>query len=481
MSETTLVWFRQDLRLKDNPALNAARESDNPMVLVYILDETIDPDEQIGGAAKWWLHRSLDALAQSIEKTGNRLVLRRGDPLEILEEIAEKADITEVHWNRVYEPQAIARDKEIKAALCDRDIDVSSHNGSLLFEPWTVKNQAGKPYKVYSQYWRRGCLQNKPQWPELNGKPRKLAASKKKIASDKLKDWALLPSDPDWAEEFDVWQPGEKGAAMRLRQFIDKGLDGYKELRNRPDMEKVSRLSPHLHWGEIAPWHVWAAVESADAADRSISRKDVEHFLSEIGWREFAYHLLYHFPTLPVKNWREQFDGFPWKKSKKKLKAWQKGQTGYPIVDAGMRELWATGWMHNRVRMIVASFLIKDLMIHWREGERWFWDTLVDADLANNSSSWQWVAGSGADAAPYFRIFNPVTQGEKFDPDGEYVRRWVPEIAELDEKVLHHPWDADADELKDAGVKLGKTYPKPIVDHAEAREAALAAYQQIKK
>ncbi len=481
MTTKNLVWFRQDLRLKDNPALMAAREDGDSLLLLYILDDTIDETEQPGAASRWWLHHSLVSLADSIDRCGNRLILKRGDPAKILLELVDKEKITEVHWNRVYEPAAIARDKKIKSKMSGAGVEVCSHKGALLFEPWTVKNQAGKPYKVYSQFWKRGCLANRPEWPELVGSVRKLPAPDRKPRGDRLGDWKLLPTDPDWATGFDEWEPGETGASERLRRFADTGIKGYKELRNRPDLEHVSKLSPHLHWGEIAPWRVWAAVEAADLSDRKISRKDIEHFLSELGWREFSHHLLYHFPTLPTDNWRDQFDDFPWKKSKRHLRAWQKGRTGYPIVDAGMRELWATGWMHNRVRMIVASFLIKDLMIHWREGERWFWDTLVDADLANNSAGWQWVAGSGADAAPYFRIFNPVTQGEKFDPDGDYVRRWVPEIAALDDKVLHKPWTADPEALSDAGIILGETYPEPVVDHAEARTAALEAFQKIKK
>ncbi|NNF67720.1 MAG: deoxyribodipyrimidine photo-lyase, partial [Gammaproteobacteria bacterium] len=372
MANNTVVWFRQDLRLKDNPALQAARDADSPLILLYILDESIEDLVQPGGASRWWLHHSLKSLAASIDKCGNKLILKRGDPGKILQDIVSKHKVSAVHWNRQYEPQAISRDKKIKKALQDAEVEVNSHNSALLFEPWTVQNQAGEPYKVYSQFWRRGCLANKPEWPTLKNMPRKLAAPARKPGSDKLDDWELLPVDPDWSGEFDDWSPGEKGAANRLNNFIENGLKGYKELRNNPALENVSRLSPHLHFGEIAPWRVWSAIESADTRHDDISRKDIDHYLSEIGWREFSNHLLYHFPKLPVENWRPAFDDFPWKKSKRKLEAWQRGLTGYPIVDAGMRQLWATGWMHNRVRMITASFLIKDLLIDWREGERWF-------------------------------------------------------------------------------------------------------------
>jgi deoxyribodipyrimidine photo-lyase len=467
---TTLVWFRQDLRLGDNPAL-AAAAAQGPIVPVYILDETpgLRP---IGGAGRWWLHHSLAALSQVL----GGLVLRRGVACDVLLDLVKTTGATRVVWNRCYEPQAIARDTAIKAALTAAGVAVESHNGSLLFEPWQVKTLNGGPFKVYSPFWR-ACLKIPVAAP--------LAAPAIKLAthaavSDELASWNLTPSKPDWAKSFATeWTPGEAGARTRLDEFLAKGVAGYGDLRNRPDLPNVSRLSPHLHWGEMSPRQAFAATQLAVDTSRA-PRGDADKFLSEIGWREFAYHLLYHFPTLPERNWKPAFDAYPWSEDTGHLKAWQSGQTGYPIVDAGMRELWATGYMHNRVRMIVASFLIKHLRIDWKQGEAWFWDTLLDADLANNAASWQWVAGSGADAAPYFRIFNPMDQGRKFDPDGVYVRRWCPEIARLPNAVLHAPFEAPAEILRACGIALGKTYPRPLVNHAEARVAAMAGYQAVK-
>ncbi len=469
---TNLVWFRQDLRVADNPALaHAAKQG--KVACLYILDETEAPQGRpIGSASRWWVHHSLKRL----EKSLGGLILMRGDPQEILPKVVKDVGADGVYWNRCYEPYAIERDTAIKRRLTDDGLDVKSFNGNLLFEPWEIETQSGDPYKVYSAFWR-ACLKLKVEAPS---RAPKIDVDKCKGLGDQLEDWNLLPTKPNWAKGFENdWSPGEKGAKQRLQEFLEQGLEGYGELRNRPDLPNVSRLSPHLHFGEISPRQIWSAVNLATDAEPKLS-KDGSKFLSEIGWREFSHHLIYHFPKMTSENWRSEFDAFPWVKSGDELKAWQRGQTGYPIVDAGMRELWTTGYMHNRVRMIVASFLIKDLRIHWREGEAWFWDTLVDADLANNVAGWQWVAGSGADAAPYFRIFNPVTQGKKFDPHGEYVRRWCPEIAELPDAHLHAPFEAPAEVLKEAGVELGKTYPQPLVDHAKAREAALHGYERVK-
>lgn len=469
---TSLVWFRQDLRVADNPALaHAAKQGE--VACLYVLDETEDSQGRpIGAASRWWLHHSLKRL----EKSLGGLILLRGDPREILPEVAKKIGADGVYWNRCYEPYAIGRDTALKSRLSDDGLDVKSFNGSLLFEPWEIETQSGEPYKVYSAFWR-ACLKLKVEAPT---RAVKLDAANCKGVGDQLDDWKLLPTKPNWAKGFEEeWHPGEEGAKQRLEAFLDQGLEGYGELRNRPDLPNVSRLSPHLHFGEISPRQIWSATKLATDAEPRLS-KDGSKFLSEIGWREFSHHLIYHFPKMATENWRSEFDAFPWVKSGDELKAWQRGQTGYPIVDAGMRELWTTGYMHNRVRMIVASFLIKDLRIHWREGEAWFWDTLVDADLANNVAGWQWVAGSGADAAPYFRIFNPVTQGKKFDPNGDYVRRWCPEIAKLPDAHLHAPFEAPPEVLEEAGVALGKTYPQPMVDHAKAREAALQGYERVK-
>ncbi len=480
MSELTIYWLRQDLRLADNPALLAAVDSGHPVLPLYILDETVPERYMPGAASRWWLHHSLAALDESLRSRGSGLVLRRGDAGAILAGLASEAGVAQVHWNRCYEPFATARDQRIKQQLSGQGVEVASHKGALMFEPWEIETGQGTPYKVFSQFWKRGRLKSGVEVPQLREAPARLPALPD-IGGDRLESWGLLPTAPDWSGGFrPLWEPGEAGAFRKLNRFIDSGLRDYKNLRNRPDLEHVSRLSPHLHWGEIAPWRAWHAAAAAGSSRADIPEADVAHFQSELGWREFSYHLLFNFPALPEKNWKPMFDAFPWSKSTKRLKAWQRGQTGYPLVDAGMRELWATGWMHNRVRMVVASFLIKHLMIHWREGERWFWDTLVDADLANNSASWQWVAGSGADAAPYFRIFNPITQGEKFDPQAGYIRRWVPEIAALDDKSVFRPWAAGDQVLSEAGIRIGHDYPAPIVDHFEARDRALAAYKAAK-
>ena len=469
---TSLVWFRQDLRIADNPALTHAAAR-GPIVPVYVLDETEPPaGRPIGGASRWWLHHSLASLSKDL----GGLVLLRGDPAKLLPGLAKRVGATAIAWNRCYEPFAVARDKALKSSLTASGLDVASFNGSLLFEPWDIATLEGGPYKVYSPFWR-ACLKA-PVTPPL-GVPKCDVAVPRGI-SDALAEWELLPTKPNWAKGFAAeWQPGEAGAIARLDRFLAEGLDGYGELRNRPDLPNVSRLSPHLHFGEISPRQVLAATQMHIEA-HSGARKDGDKFLSEIGWREFAHHLLFHFPTLPERNWKSGFDAYPWATDATHLAAWKTGMTGYPIVDAGLRELWTTGYMHNRVRMVVASFLIKHLRIDWRQGEAWFWDTLVDADLANNAASWQWVAGSGADAAPYFRIFNPMQQGVKFDPDGAYVRRWCPELSRLPNAVIHAPFEAPAEILRAAGVTLGRTYPRPIVEHAAARAAALAGYEAVK-
>ncbi len=401
-------------------------------------------------------------------------MLFRGDPRRLLPDIIREVGASEIHWNRCYEPFAIARDTEIKASLRHAGIDVHSHNGGLLHEPWEIITGSGGPFKVFTPFWR-ACLA-KPVAPPLPAPKVEVATM---TIGDRLADWGLLPEKPDWAAGWNaLWQPGETGAGARFDAFMGNGLAGYRDGRDRPDRAQVSRLSPHLHWGEISPRQLWArlAMISEDMSMRS----NVDTFLREIGWREFAHHLLYHFPSLPEDNWREDFDAYPWRDSADDLKAWQRGKTGYPIVDAGMRELWHTGWMHNRVRMVVASFLVKHLRIDWRHGEAWFWDTLLDADLANNAAGWQWVAGSGADASPYFRIFNPMLQGEKFDPDGVYVRRWCPELAELSNDIIHRPFEARSEDLAKAGVHLGRTYPGPIVNHEKARNAALDGYEKVR-
>ncbi len=473
-----IVWLRNDLRIEDNPALQAARESGAAVIPVFILDD--DAPHAPGGAARWWLHHSLEALSEQFSSLGSPLILRRGDRADCLKALVEETGAGAVFWNRRYYAEHIAVDKALKADLADAGVRVESFNGALLREPWEVKTGSGGFYKVYSPFWRSLRAMG-PARPDAPPTPRKLAPPEKAPASDDLSDWRLLPEKPDWAAAFgETWTPGAKGARKRLRDFLNGPGNQYTDGRNRPDGEFTSRLSPHLAFGEIGPAQVWRETRAA-IDEGAVDEKSAETFLSEIGWREFSYNLLFHFDALPDEPMRSEFADYPWRDDKAGLRAWQKGETGYPIVDAGMRQLWRTGWMHNRVRMIVASFLIKDLLVPWQEGEAWFWDTLVDADIASNSASWQWVAGCGADAAPYFRIFNPVSQGEKFDPDGAYVRRFVPEIAALPKKYIHAPWTAPADVLKDAGVTLGQTYPEPVVDHAEARRRALSGYDKIKK
>ena len=468
-----IVWFRLDLRVADNPALNAAAQSEQPIVPLYILDHQTDGVRPAGGASLWWLHHSLENLGKSLKELGAPLVLRRGPALEILQQVVKETGASKVIWNRRYEPGAVARDKKIKEALRDSDIDVESYNGALLNEPWEIKTKQGTAYRVFTPYYKAVMERGGIEKPVPA--PKSLTAADTAPDSDALSDWNLLPTKPDWASGLrEMWRPGESGALKRLEDFLDGPVSSYKADRDIPGKDATSRLSPHLHFGEISPrqvWHQTVAVEQSSGT---------ETFLKEIIWREFGYTLLFDNPEMPQEPLQDKFKSFPWKNNAKHLKAWQKGRTGYPIVDAGMRELWNTGIMHNRVRMIVASFLVKHLLIHWREGEAWFWDTLVDADLASNTANWQWVAGCGADAAPYFRIFNPMTQGEKFDPAGKYVRRWVPELKDLPDDVVHEPWKADGDVLAEAGVTLGKTYPTPIVDHKTARQRALDALETIK-
>jgi deoxyribodipyrimidine photo-lyase len=472
-----IVWLRQDLRLGDNPALRAALETKRPLILLFALDDETPGRWRIGGASRWWLHRSLEALSADVSKRGGVLVLRRGNAADVVPAVARETKAEAVFWNRCYEPYAIKRDAAIKEVLRAEGVAVQSYNGALLFEPWTVKTKTNEPYKVFTPFWR-ACQQIQPRAPLPS--PKKLPGWTGKIASEKLASWALLPTKPNWATDFEPeWQPGEAGALTALHSLIEDKLKAYPEGRDQLGENGTSRLSPHLHWGEISPVQIHASVTSA-AHDGAALQRGADKFMAEIGWREFSTNLLFHWPTLPEANWRDQFDAFAWNDDGAALEAWQRGRTGYPVVDAAMRELWVTGYMHNRARMIAASFLIKHLLIDWRRGEDWFWDTLLDADLANNAASWQWVAGSGADASPYFRIFNPVTQGQRYDADGAYVRRWLPQLAKLPDEFIHAPWEASASVLRAADVVLGETYPAPIVDHAAARARALDAYAAIK-
>ncbi len=465
----TIHWFRQDLRLSDNPALTKS-VSEGQVIPVYILDDENARDQAMGGASRWWLHHSLDALNKAM---GGNLNLYRGNAETILKDIANRYSIRAVYWNRCYEPWRILRDARIKEALKKEGIEAQSFNGSLLWEPWEIKKDDGTPYRVFTPFYRKGCLNaSSPRKPLI--KPKQLDAVRDESALA-LDDLNLLPSIR-WDKQLEpYWKIGEEPAHDRLYQFLEEGIMHYKQGRDFPDKRYVSRLSPHLHFGEISPHQVWHAARTYG------DDPNIDHFCSELGWREFSYHLLYRFPELPNNNLQTKFDQFPWRSDEEGLKCWQRGQTGYPIVDAGMRELWQTGYMHNRIRMIVGSFLVKNLLIDWRQGERWFWDCLVDADLANNSASWQWVAGCGVDAAPYFRIFNPITQGQKFDPEGKYTRRFVPELSNLPDKYLFCPWEAPKLVLEQAGVILGKTYSEPIVDVSCSRARALESFSRLKE
>ena len=476
----TIVWFRQDLRLQDNPALAAAMGGGAPVVPVYIWDAEGEGRWSAGGASRWWLHHSLAALDGALRERGLRLILVRGESRTVLRDLIKRTGATAVYWNRRYEPATIARDKKFKAELLATGVEAKSFNAALLFEPHTVKNKSGGPFQVFTPYWRH-CQTLAVEEPvKLPGGS--MVAPTKWPKSDELAALELLPR-LGWAGGFsETWQPGEAGAAKRLKQFIARAMEAYGDQRNIPATEGTSSLSPHLHFGEIGPRQIWAAVRALSKESGIFpASRGAQVFLSEVGWREFAHHLLYYFPQTPVAPLREDFAAFPWQKNAAHLRAWQKGLTGYPIVDAGMKQLWHTGWMHNRVRMIVASFLVKHLRISWQAGAAWFWDTLVDADLANNTLGWQWSAGCGADAAPYFRIFNPILQGQKFDPEGGYVRRWIPELAKLPTEYVHEPWTAPPLVLTASGVNLGEHYPKPIVEHGAAREAALAALKSIRK
>ncbi len=479
-SPSSILWLRNDLRLADNLALAAAAKRGGPVVPAFIWAPEEEGDWSPGSASRWWLHQSLTSLHANLQELGSRLVIRRGSTLAELSALAKEVGANAVFWNRRYEPAIIARDAEIKTALRDEGIEAESFNAALLHEPWTIQNQSGKPFQVFTPFWRNCLAQPDPAEPVPA--PKKLVALAKWPKSVPLDELELEPKINWTGGMRDAWQPGEAGATAGLSRFLAKAFDDYSEHRNRPDLVGTSRLSPHLHFGEISPRQVWHGLRRM-AVNRglSVEKWRGSQYLAEIGWREFAHHLLFHFPHTPTEPLRADFKKFRWHNNDAFLKAWQKGRTGYPIVDAGMRELWVTGWMHNRVRMIVASFLVKDLLLSWTQGARWFWDTLVDADLAQNTLGWQWTAGCGADAAPYFRVFNPISQGEKFDPNGDYVRHWCPELAKLPGKWLHQPWQAPPEILDRASLRMGRDYPEPVVSHAIAREVALEAFARIKR
>ncbi len=478
-SAASIVWFRLDLRLADNPALTAAVHAGGLVIPVFIYA----PDEEApwapGGASRWWLHQSLKSLQASLQKIGSNLIIRVGPTLETLLSLVQETGATSVYWNRRYEPVAIARDKRIEEALRREGLEVACSNAALLHDAGTVLNQSGRPFQVFTAFWK-SCLK-KPDPPNPLPAPQTLPPPTRWPKSLRLEALELEPKI-NWAQGLrDAWQPGETGAVKQLRQFLASAFDDYSVQRNRPDVHGTSRLSPHLHFGEISPRQIWAGIQQL-AVKRNLPVKlwRESQYLSEIGWREFAHHMLFHFPATTDAPLRGKFASFPWRKDARALRAWEKGATGFPMIDAGMRELWATGWMHNRVRMLVASFLTKDLLIAWQQGARWFWDTLVDADLAQNTLGWQWTAGCGADAAPYFRVFNPTTQGQKFDPHGIYIRRWCPELAQLPDQWIHEPHAAPESVLAQAGIKLGRDYPRPIVSHNNARTLALQSFAELK-
>lgn len=474
----TLVWFRSDLRISDNPALLHAAAQAAPILPIYILDEGGDR-RPAGGASRWWLHHALDALDASLAGLGARLRLFRGDPARIVPDLVRQTGAQLVVWNRRYGAEERSLDAGIKADLKAQGIAADSFNSHLLREPWQVSGATGQPYKVFTPYWK-ASLALGPFPPPLPRPEGLTGANTPPLPGELgLADLRLLPTTPDWAGGLRAsWRPGEAGAQAALARFVDDTIRGYAERRDLPGVISTSRLSPYLASGDIGPRQIMQALDFAMAEGRCPgSPRDRAKFEAEVGWREFAYHVLFNHPDLRQTPMASRFAAFPWHHDDAALLAWQKGQTGYPLVDAGMRELWQTGHMHNRVRMVAASFLIKHLGLDWRHGEAWFWDTLVDADPASNPFGWQWVAGCGADAAPYYRIFNPMLQGLKFDANGAYVRRYVPELARLSDEHLHAPWQAPAAALARAGVRLGVTYPRPIVDHSAARDRAMADYR----
>jgi deoxyribodipyrimidine photo-lyase len=467
-----LLWFRQDLRLADNPALQAAAEAGS-VLPIYILDDVNAGAWRMGAASRTWLHQSLTALNHSL---GGKLQLFCGDARAIIMSLVETLPVDTVLWNRCYEPWRIDRDAQIKAELATRGVETRSCNASLLWEPWTVSKKDGTPYRVFTPYYQKGCLSlTPPRQPQAQSKSLQLHGLKAP-GSLSLQALELLPGYGWHRQLLAGWKIGEAAANQKLEAFCAARLNDYRQGRDFPALDATSRLSPHLHFGEISPHQAWYRIEHAAM---HIGGDGPAHFQRELGWREFSCYLLYHFPELPDKNFNPRFDGFEWLQDDSGLSSWQRGNTGFPIVDAGLRELWQTGYMHNRVRMIVASFLIKNMLIHWRLGADWFWDCLVDADLASNSASWQWCAGSGADAAPYFRIFNPVLQSEKFDPQGEYLVRYCPELATLPVRYRHKPWEASPDVLQSASVELGVDYPRPILDLKTTRERALERFKAL--
>jgi deoxyribodipyrimidine photo-lyase len=468
-----IVWFRQDLRLSDNAALQAALESADFVVPVYVL-----PDPQttwgLGGASAWWLHHSLERLGESLGAKGAPLCLRRGNPADLLAELATAIGAATIHAGICAEPAWRHQDDTLQAKLRQSGRTLVLHRNARLFDPDTIRTKTGGIYGMFTPFANAVRALGDPPPPKRA--PDSIPSLAKPPKSDRLADWRLLPTKPDWAGGLRAaWTPGEPTAQARAKLFLAKAVTGYDTGRNLPGQDLTSRLSPHLHWGELSPIWLWHSLKRLQARTAAAG---IQTYLNELIWRDFAAYLLWHKPHMPDAALRPEFEKLPWRRDPAGLRAWQRGQTGVPIVDAGMRQLWQTGWMHNRVRMIVASFLVKHLLIDWREGAAWFWDTLVDADLPANSMNWQWVAGTGIDSQPFFRVFNPVSQGQRFDADGAYVRHFVPEIARLPDRAIHAPWTATDAQAHDAGLALGSTYPRPIVDLAEGRQRALDAYKR---
>ncbi len=460
-----VVWFRQDLRMADNPALIAAATAGR-VLPVFVLDDDAAGQWAMGGAHRWWLHGSLASLARDLAEAGAPLVLRRGSAARIIPELVASCEATAVHAGQMVEPWARAQDEAVAKALPE-GVELQLHRAATLFEPGSIRTKTGGTFAIYTPF--ANAARAVPAPPAPKPAPKRLHGVDSE--SDKLESWHLLPTKPDWAEGLrDTWQPGEASAQDRLKRFLKDKLDQYPTGRDLPGEDRTSMLSPHLHWGELSPAQVWHAAEQAGSGE------PLHVFMAELLWHEFSAHLLWANASMGEESQRADFHKLRWRDDPNGLRAWQQGRTGVPIVDAGMRQLWHIGWMHNRVRMITGSFLVKHLLVSWVDGERWFWDTLVDGDLAVNAQSWQWVAGSGTDSQPFFRVFNPVTQSGKFDPEGHYIRRWVPELADVPSNWLHAPWTAPTDVLAQAGVTLGQTYPRPIVELAKGRDRALAAY-----
>lgn len=476
---TAIVWFRRDLRLADNPALASAVEGAERVVAVYVHAPDDDGEWRPGAASDWWLHRSLAALDADLRGKGIGLTVRRGPVGAALGQLAAECGASAVHWNRLYEPALVARDALVARQLRESGLHCETHDAGLLHDPQQLRTSQDAPYRVFTPFWR-ACQRDLEALAAPLPAPRRLVGPTRSPASLALDDLELSPRVAWDAGLRAQWTPGETGAHARLAQFCEDDLGHYDTGRDRPDLPGTSRLSPHLHFGELSPRQAVAAVRNAVTTGSSSVRRSAEVFLRELGWREFAHHLLHHFPQTATRPLDARFERYPWRRHDGWLEAWQQGRTGYPLVDAAMRELWATGWMHNRARMVVASLLTKNLGQHWLDGAHWFWDTLVDADLANNTLGWQWTAGCGADAAPFFRIFNPVAQAERHDPRRVYLRRWLPELAALPDAWIHRPWLAPADVLVAAGVTLDQTYPRPVVDLASSRRDALAAYAGIR-